>query len=111
MLDGKSWNYHTDWFGVLDVVHTLLFGGYIEITDEGKSWALRQKFRRYHQKDVWEPLFEELLNIEGDAACPAIVDKTIAVLSKLVAENANVIFKEADELETLMSNEIASNRK
>lgn len=107
MLDSRPWNYHTDWFGVLDVIHTLLFGEYIQLSEGGKSWGIKSKLnKRLHAKELWEPLFDELLNIDQkDASCPPIVDTTIEHLSKFVAANATAIFKEADELETLMEQE------
>lgn len=113
MLDSRPWNYHTDWFGVLDIIHTLLFGEYIVLSEGGKSWGMKSKLnKRLHAKELWEPLFDNLLNIDqNDASCPPIVDQTIAQLSLFVANNKLTILKEADELETLMEQENVKVRK
>jgi checkpoint serine/threonine-protein kinase len=111
MLDSRPWNYHTDWFGVLDIIHTLLFGEYIQLSEGGKSWGIKAKLnKRLHTKELWEPLFDELLNLESDAACPQIVDQTIQLLTEFVDMNANTIFKEAVELDSLMLQENAKRK-
>ncbi len=41
MRNGQSFTYETDWFGVAAVAHCLLFGRYMETTQqEGGKWKV-----------------------------------------------------------------------
>ena len=72
MRELRPWTYQVDYYGIAGVVHSLLFGKYIEdiaIDDKDavgisakKKYKLREGLKRYWQAEVWGPLFELLLN-------------------------------------------------
>jgi len=91
MRELRPWTYQVDYFGIAGVIHSLLFGKYIEDVavdaampkDFGdgdrtigigiaskKKWKLREGLKRYWQSELWAPLFEILLNptsnVEGE---------------------------------------------
>ncbi|ODV93297.1 hypothetical protein PACTADRAFT_5085 [Pachysolen tannophilus NRRL Y-2460] len=63
MVNNETWTYQTDYFGLANIIHTLLFGETIEIIkDTDGLYVLKNKFKRYWQKNTWESLFSILLN-------------------------------------------------
>lgn len=86
MRELRPWTYQIDYFGVAGVIHSLLFGKYIETvvdksgispfalssdTDGGaiggglgakKIWKLKEGFKRYWQGQIWSEVFSLLLN-------------------------------------------------
>ena len=65
MLSGKPWTFQADTFGALGCVHAMLFGTYLEVDfDEAANrWRRREPLKRYWRTELWEPLFDELLNV------------------------------------------------
>lgn len=63
------WSFDIDTYGLCDTAHLLLFGGHLEITHDSVTgkWGPRESLRRYHQKELWQSLFDTLLNLEGPA--------------------------------------------
>lgn len=95
MRELRPWTYQVDYWGVAGVVHSLLFGKYIEdvvVVDEHnhnnhnnnkdassggdggigigqkKKYKLREGLKRYWQTDLWGALFEILLNPTANVA-------------------------------------------
>lgn len=81
MRELRPWTYQVDYYGVAGVVHSLLFGRYIEdvavdaaprdadgdgdrtmAIGSKKRYKLREGLKRYWQTELWAPLFELLLN-------------------------------------------------
>lgn len=64
MRQGASWAYDADYYGVAAIIHTLLFGDYISTRDMGnnRGYKLTTSFKRYWQVQLWQPLFDLLLN-------------------------------------------------
>ncbi|KAL8810357.1 MAG: hypothetical protein Q9200_002637 [Gallowayella weberi] len=89
MREMRPWTYQVDYWGCAGVVHSLLFGKYIEdvaveapavniakISSSGegedqtiairsqreKRWRIREPLKRYWQQELWGNLFELLLN-------------------------------------------------
>ncbi|XP_054617821.1 mitotic checkpoint serine/threonine-protein kinase BUB1 isoform X2 [Dunckerocampus dactyliophorus] len=63
MLNGKPWNYQTDYFGIAGTVHCMLFGTYMQVVNEGGVWRTTAVFRRNPHSEMWLDLFHTLLNI------------------------------------------------
>lgn len=78
MRKSEPWSYEADYYGLASVIHTLLFGKYIEVREsESGRVELANSFRRYWQTHLWMPLFDVLLNpysrlLEGDIKKPLI---------------------------------------
>ncbi|KGU30089.1 checkpoint serine/threonine-protein kinase [Candida albicans P57055] len=62
MNEGTPWSYEADYYGLATIIHTLLFGSYIKIKKDGSKIKLHANFKRYWQHELWQDLFELLLN-------------------------------------------------
>ncbi|PHH53346.1 Checkpoint serine/threonine-protein kinase bub1 [Ceratocystis fimbriata CBS 114723] len=86
MREGRSWTWHIDYHGLAGIIHTLLFGKYIETVrmDQGpgttggisgtavggplnigigsRKYRIRESLKRYWQTDIWAECFDLLLN-------------------------------------------------
>jgi len=67
--EAKPWKWEIDLFGAAGVIHSLLFGKYIETVSvsggglgQKKEWKLRENFKRYWEKDIWTEVFSTLIN-------------------------------------------------
>ena len=78
----KPWTWQIDYFGLAGTIYTLLYGQYIETVEVAgcgiglgakKQYRLKERLKRYWQQEIWEDLFEMLLNptraesIDGEA--------------------------------------------
>ncbi|KAF2835017.1 hypothetical protein M501DRAFT_1034831 [Patellaria atrata CBS 101060] len=79
MRDMRPWTYQVDYHGLASIVHALLFGKYIEtvparggILGAGatKTYKIRESLKRYWQTEIWNEVFDLLLNplmhLEGE---------------------------------------------
>ncbi|KAG7193148.1 uncharacterized protein KQ657_000902 [Scheffersomyces spartinae] len=63
MRNGKPWKYDADYYGIACILHTILFGEYIRtINLSSGTIRLSNQWRPYWSSEVWEPLFDFLLN-------------------------------------------------
>lgn len=62
MQDNCPWSYEADYFGLAGIIHTLLFGTYIKIKRDNGTIHLETPLKRYWQNEIWNPLFNLLLN-------------------------------------------------
>jgi checkpoint serine/threonine-protein kinase len=67
--EARPWTWQIDYFGCAGVIHSLLFGRYIETVQVGggglgekKEWKLKESFKRYWASGVWGEVFALLLN-------------------------------------------------
>jgi checkpoint serine/threonine-protein kinase len=71
MREMRPWTYQVDYHGLAGVVHSLLYGKYLEtITERGatlgagatKTYRIRESLKRYWQTELWGEVFNLLLN-------------------------------------------------
>ncbi|KAF2206418.1 hypothetical protein CERZMDRAFT_8445, partial [Cercospora zeae-maydis SCOH1-5] len=78
MREARPWTYQVDYFGAAGIIHSLLFGKYMETTVEKgvgvaaagasaggasqKTYKIRESFKRYWQMEIWADVFGLLLN-------------------------------------------------
>jgi checkpoint serine/threonine-protein kinase len=71
MRELRPWTYQVDYHGLAGIVHTLLFGKYIStVAERGatlgagatKTYRIRESLKRYWQTDIWNEVFDLLLN-------------------------------------------------
>lgn len=75
MRELRPWTYQIDYHGLAGVIHSLLFGKYMEILSEKnsntagllgaaatKTYRIRENLKRYWQTELWAELFHLLLN-------------------------------------------------
>ena len=107
MHDKKAWTYEPDWYGFLDCLHIMIFQEYIDVIKEHNRWILPKKVnKRTHLKEIWEPLFDALLNLDQteNKACPPVVDETIEQLKAYTKEHLDEIYRESMEMESFVDN-------
>ena len=79
MRELRPWTYQIDYHGLAGIVHSMLFGKYIDtVADKkegvpgaaSKKWRIKEGLKRYWQTDIWGRLFDLLLNpgahVEGE---------------------------------------------
>lgn len=72
----RPWTYQIDYHGLAGIIHTMLFGKYIEtieVRGEGlgdglKKHKIKESLKRYWQTDIWSRLFDLLLNPASNTA-------------------------------------------
>jgi checkpoint serine/threonine-protein kinase len=70
MREMRPWTFQVDYHGLAGVVHSLLFGRYMETRAEqrmpgpgaAKTYAVREGLKRYWQAGIWGEVFDLLLN-------------------------------------------------
>ncbi|CAJ1077735.1 mitotic checkpoint serine/threonine-protein kinase BUB1 isoform X2 [Xyrichtys novacula] len=72
MLSGKPWNYQTDYFGIAGTVYCMLFGTYMQVSNEGGVWKTNGVFRRNPHSDLWQEFFHTLLNVPDCSSLPSL---------------------------------------
>ncbi|XP_077592240.1 mitotic checkpoint serine/threonine-protein kinase BUB1-like [Stigmatopora nigra] len=82
MLAGKPWSYQADMFGVAATAHVLLFGTYMQPTEEDGVWMPRAAFRRNPHADTWCHFFLTLLNVSACRPAP----ETLADLRRRLSD-------------------------
>jgi len=71
MRELRPWTYQIDYHGLAGIIHSMLFGKYIDtVADKGtgigagaqKKWRVKECLKRYWQTDIWGRVFDLLLN-------------------------------------------------
>lgn len=80
MREMRPWTYQVDYHGCAGIIHSMLFGRYLETVCEkgggvggmlgggvvgtggGKTWRVKESFKRYWQGEIWTKCFDVLLN-------------------------------------------------
>jgi len=71
MRELRPWTYQVDYHGMAGIVHSMLFGKYMEtLADRGaalgqgatKTYRIRETLKRYWQVEIWQEVFNLLLN-------------------------------------------------
>jgi checkpoint serine/threonine-protein kinase len=68
--EARPWKHQIDYHGTSGIIHSLLFGKYIETIPangtgglgQRKEWKLKESFKRYWEKEIWNECFTTLLN-------------------------------------------------
>ncbi|CAF89934.1 unnamed protein product, partial [Tetraodon nigroviridis] len=112
MLSGRPWNYQvkprplpqqvtsgschssvcvcvcalqTDYFGVAGTVYCMLFGTYMQVTNDGGVWRTNGVFRRIPHSELWQEFFHALLNVpdcSSPSSLPHLREKLTCVLQQ-----------------------------
>ncbi|KAK4613491.1 Checkpoint serine/threonine-protein kinase bub1 [Fulvia fulva] len=71
MRELRPWTYQIDYHGLAGIIHSMLFGKYMEtVADkthslsqgQTKTYRVRESFKRYWQVEIWQEAFQLLLN-------------------------------------------------
>lgn len=79
MRELRPWTYQIDYHGLAGIIHSMLFGKYIDtVAEKGsgigagaqKKWRIKEGLKRYWQTEIWSNMFDLLLNpamhLEGE---------------------------------------------
>ena len=71
MREMRPWTYQVDYHGLAGIIHSMLFGKYLDtVAERGatlgagatKTYKIRESLKRYWQTDLWSDVFGLLLN-------------------------------------------------
>ena len=75
MTHGKPWTYQADCYAIASTVHCLLYGSYMEVEltpGTTNTYRQRQPLRRYWKTELWEVVFDRLLNQPTESTPPPL---------------------------------------
>ncbi|XP_020815379.1 uncharacterized protein LOC110189588 [Drosophila serrata] len=92
MRTNRPWTYQLDLFGLVGVMHVLLFGTYMEVVKRSPSgvWMPKTAFPRYVQRQMWETIFRTLLNIRDCRTMPNLQELRMLIKSELAEKEKYV---------------------
>lgn len=92
MRKNETWVYEIDYFGLANILHTLLFQEPIEISEANDSYILRKSIKRYWIQE-WNELFDILINSSKHTNILNELDVLTLKLQKYI-ENSKVSLRE-----------------
>lgn len=97
----ETWTYEIDYFGVASIVHLLLFGTFIEIELKDR-YVLKNQFKRYWSKSLWDPLFNLLINSKNFGTLPITdeIKKHRIILQQHLKQNDSNLLGFIRDIET-----------
>lgn len=94
LREGRPWTFQTDYFGLAGIIYCMLFGKYIQSSSIAlvpdstiKRYKISTPLKRYWQGDIWNRLFDALLNpclVRSNGALP-ICDELAAIRKDMQA--------------------------
>ncbi|KAH8252531.1 hypothetical protein KR032_000386 [Drosophila birchii] len=92
MRTNRPWTYQLDLFGLVGVMHVLLFGSYMEVVKRSPSgvWMPKIALPRYVQRQMWETIFRTLLNIRDCRTMPNLQELRMLLKSELAEKEKYV---------------------
>lgn len=75
MMQGKPWTYQADCYAIASTIHCLLYGSYMEVElapGTTNAYRQRQPLRRYWKTELWEVVFDRLLNQPTESTPPPL---------------------------------------
>lgn len=70
MRNNEVWTYQADYYGVAGIIHTMLYGSFIETVLVDGKYKLGLPMKRYWHQELWNPLFDVLINSADYGALP-----------------------------------------
>ena len=99
MRELRPWTYQIDYHGLAGIIHSMLFGKYIDtIADRAaklgagatKTYRIKENLKRYWQQEIWSGIFDLLLNplmhLEGEEGTKMPVLKGMKRLREMMEE-------------------------
>lgn len=92
MRTGRRWTYQLDLFGLVGVMHVLLFGRYMEVAQRqpGGIWMPKTALPRYFSRQTWESIFRTLLNVRDCRSMPNLQQLRTMLKSELAEKEKYV---------------------
>lgn len=61
-INNLPWSYEPDYFGIANIIHTLLFNKSIKVQETLNGIQIIESMKKYWQTEIWNELFNILLN-------------------------------------------------
>ena len=87
MREKLPWGTDIDTFGLCASAHVLLYGSHIEIEKVNNKWSLKKKLRRYWQKELWQKLFDTLINLDSNGRSSGSHPNSLRAIRKSFEEH------------------------
>ncbi|ALC40719.1 BubR1 [Drosophila busckii] len=92
MRTGRNWTYQLDLYGLVGVMHAMLFGTYIQVQQRQPSgiWMPKINIPRYFNRQAWECIFRTLLNVRDCNSMPNLQELRTLLKSELAEKEKYV---------------------
>ncbi|XP_014276592.1 mitotic checkpoint serine/threonine-protein kinase BUB1 [Halyomorpha halys] len=70
MKENKPWTYQIDLYGLANIFHCLLLSEYMQVVKKNDKWMLQKQIPRNMRREVWNPIFDTLLNVNPETDLP-----------------------------------------
>ena len=105
MKNNTPWSYDIDTFGILSSAHVLLYGTHLEIRRNGNNqWQPVSRLRRYWQRDLWNEIFDTLLNLDEESG--AAIGSRARSLRSLRQKIESYLRTEKEKLSSLLTRQV-----
>lgn len=105
MKSGLPWSYDIDTFGIVSSAHVLLYGTHLEISRNGNNqWQPVSRLRRYWQRDLWNEIFDKLLNLDEESG--AAIGSRARSLRSLRQKIESYLRTEKEKLSSLLTRQV-----
>ncbi|KAL1130735.1 hypothetical protein AAG570_011976 [Ranatra chinensis] len=104
MKEKRPWTYQTDLYGLAGTVYCLLFGEYMKVVKKKDVWTLHRVLPRYCNRDIWEPFFNSLLNVESCSALPSLSVLKVPIERSVQSSNSFLLSQTFQALANKLSN-------
>ena len=93
MQQGKPWTYQADCYAIASTIHCLLYGAYMEVEltpGTMNTYRQRQPLRRYWKTELWEVIFDRLLNQATESTPPPLGSLRSLLEEQMRGEGQNI---------------------
>ncbi|XP_067635526.1 uncharacterized protein [Eurosta solidaginis] len=104
MREGRSWTYQLDLYGLAGVIHVLLFGKFMDITQRPNgTWMHKTHIPRYINRTLWDTIFEALLNVRDCETMPNLQNLR-ALIKEEIADKEKFVLRKITEFNSALIN-------
>ncbi|XP_053951217.1 uncharacterized protein LOC128858751 [Anastrepha ludens] len=97
MREGRPWTYQLDLYGLAGVIHVLLFGKFMDITQRANgTWMHKTHVPRYINRTLWDTIFQSLLNVRDCDSMPNLQNLR-ALIKEEIAEKEKFVVRKVTE--------------
>jgi checkpoint serine/threonine-protein kinase len=93
MMNGKPWTYQADCYAIASTIHCLLYGSYMDVEltpGTTNTYRQRQPLRRYWKTELWEVVFDRLLNQPTESTPPPLGSLRAMLEERMRGEGQNI---------------------
>ena len=93
MMHGKPWTYQADCYAIASTIHCLLYGSYMDVEltpGTTNTYRQRQPLRRYWKTELWEVVFDRLLNQPTESTPPPLGSLRAMLEERMRGEGQNI---------------------